>query len=53
MDDTITLIATQDGQSFTDEIKLLDVQLMADVLVAELRMDDIFTSVEVHVSLQS
>jgi len=53
MDDTITLIATQNGQAFTDTIKLLDVQLMADVLVAELRMDDIFTPIEVHVDLQS
>jgi len=32
---------------------LLDVQLLADVLVAELRMDDIFTPVEVRVDLQS
>jgi len=26
MDDTITLIAMQDGQVFTDAIKMLDVQ---------------------------
>lgn len=36
MDDTITFIATQDGQTFTETIKLLD------VLVAELRLDDSF-----------
>jgi len=53
MDDTITLIATQNGQAFTETIKLLDIQLIADVLLAELRMDDIFTPVEVHVDLQS
>lgn len=53
MDDTITLIATQDGQAFTEAIRLMDVQLLADVLLSELRMDDIFVPVEVHVDLQS